>query len=400
MKLRRTISFASLLFCAALAPAQNVKPKQEAKELSEKAKTEDGDKIKQARDACQAAQLDAKNKKYQEDCDGYRAKIVQDDTGKLTSATEAYQAHDLEKAEAQAKLVSTFDDKLAGQAKVLIEKIANDRLFNQLKAAWNKGDFQSVNSIAQSIASPELKASAKLYLDDINLYNQYIEQGQKLEKDRPQEAIKQYVQAKQLNPNGPNDPAGKILEVEKRFKEQYSLPSTTATTPVKTTPDSTADTAKKVGKLMNDARTAEKAGKMQDALTAYGSVLKMQPHNQDAQTSSDRVQAALKNDPAAAAKDQLTSAIRYFYHSQFDDAQRVLKDYLNSPQAATNQGPAYFYLGATLVEQAMLETPSANWQGPSADAQAAFKEARKANYNPVRDYVSPALLKVWDATSQ
>jgi len=48
----------------------------------------------------------------------------------------------------------------------------------------------------------------------------------------------------------------------------------------------------------------------------------------------------------------------------------------------------------------MLQNPRANWKGPSQDALSAFQEARKANYNPVRAYVSPTLLKIWDSTSQ
>ena len=75
-------------------------------------------------------------------------------------------------------------------------------------------------------------------------------------------------------------------------------------------------------------------------------------------------------------------------------------NYLESPQTAQNPGVADFYLGATLIEQSMLATPREQWQGPSQDALSAFKEARKANYNPVRAYVSPALLKIWDSTGQ
>jgi hypothetical protein len=75
-------------------------------------------------------------------------------------------------------------------------------------------------------------------------------------------------------------------------------------------------------------------------------------------------------------------------------------NYLESPLTAQNPGVADFYLGATLIERSMLHTPQAQWQGPSPDALSAFKEARKANYNPVREYVSPALLKIWDSTGQ
>jgi hypothetical protein len=154
-----------------------------------------------------------------------------------------------------------------------------------------------------------------------------------------------------------------------------------------------------VSKLLGDARDAEKQGNQQDALSDYAMVLKLQPGNQDAQTSTDRIQQAIQNDPAAAKKE-LASAIRYFYHSQFDDARRTLMNYLESPQTAKNPGVADFYLGATLIERSMLQNPRAKWPGPSPDALSAFQAARKANYNPVRTYVSPALLKIWDSTGQ
>jgi hypothetical protein len=127
--------------------------------------------------------------------------------------------------------------------------------------------------------------------------------------------------------------------------------------------------------------------------------LKIQPSNKDAQSNLDRLQLAIKNDPAAA-KNELTSAIRYFYRSQFNDAEREFRDYLNSAQTAQNAGAANFYLGAALLEESILTTPTSSWQGPSADVLSAFKEARKANYNPVRTYVSPSLLKLWDSTAQ
>ena len=152
-----------------------------------------------------------------------------------------------------------------------------------------------------------------------------------------------------------------------------------------------------MAKLMSDARDAEKQGKLPDALNDYAMVLKLQPGNKDAQSNSERIGQAIRSDPAAA-RNELTSAIRYFYQSQFDQAQTALRDYLKSADTAQSPGAAYFYLGAALLEQSILETPRTQWQGPSVEAQSAFKEARKAKYNPARSYVSPALLKVWDAT--
>ena len=216
-----------------------------------------------------------------------------------------------------------------------------------------------------------------------------------MEGSNPQEAIKQLTLAKNLNPNGPNDPAGKIAELQKAMQAKGAPAAPTA----KPAAESSADASKKVAKLLDDARNSEKQGKLQEALDDYASVLKLQPGNQDAQSNTARIEQLIKNDPAAA-KNELMAAIRYFYHSQFDDAQRALMNYLEAPQTAKNPGVADFYLGATLIERSMLQTPRAQWQGPSLDALTAFHEARRANYSPVRAYLSPALLKIWDSTAQ
>lgn len=102
----------------------------------------------------------------------------------------------------------------------------------------------------------------------------------------------------------------------------------------------------------------------------------------------------------AASEMELKSGIRAFYSGELDQARSDLMEYLEFPQSATNPGAADFYLGATLIERSMLKTPRAQWAGPSRDALQAFRLARRANYSPLRAYVSPALLKVWDATGQ
>jgi hypothetical protein len=397
MNLKRSLCTFCVILSAVPSTAiyAQVNSKQQARELSERAKSEGGDRARQVQDYCAAAQLEPKNMKYADTCNSYRSGLLQDDTAWLASAIAAYKNHDLDRAESQAKLVTSYDQKLSGQARFLLDRIRNDRLINQVQAAWTRGDFQAVTTLVQSITNPDIKAAAMDYVNKVNTYKGYIDQAQKMENGNPQEAIHQLTLARDLNPNGPYNLAERIAELQRAIQVKNTpTPPTPAPRPAA---DSSAEIARKVAKLIADARNEEKQGKLQDALNDFGKVLKLQPGNQDAQSGTDRIEQAIKNDPAAA-RNELTSAIRYFYNAQFDDAQRALRDYLKSPQTAQSPGAAYFYLGATLLEQSMLETPRSNWQGASPDAQSAFKEARKANYNPVRTYVSPALLKVWDST--
>jgi hypothetical protein len=399
MILRQAICALSLLLFVAPAPALHAEDssKKQAKDLAEKAKGEGSDRARQVQDYCAAAQLEPKNQQYADACNSNRSGLIQDDTAWLASAIAAYKSHDLDRAESQAKQVTSYDSKLSGQAQFLLERIKSDRILNQVKAAWDKGDFKAVTALAQGISNPDVKAAANSYVNNVNLYNGYIDQASKLQKDNPQEAIKQLALAQSLNPNGPGNPAAKIAELQKASQAK-SIPALPAPTS-RPAADSATEISKKVSKLIDDARKAEKQGNLQDAINSYAMVLKLQPGNQEAQSNTDRIEQSIRTDPAAA-RNELKAAIQYFYHSQFDEARRALMNFMESPQNDQYIGVADFYLGAVLVEQSMLETPRAQWQGPSAEAQSAFKEARKANYNPARAYLSPSLLKIWDSTSQ
>ena len=397
--MRSGVSTICVVLLAMAMPAAHAdeKPKQQAKELAEKAKGEGSDRAKQVQDFCAAAQLDQKEKKYADLCSSYRSGLTQDDTATLASAIAAYKSHDLDRAEAQAKLVSGYDQKLSGQAKFVLDLIRNQRLLNQVQADWKTGDLDAILTLSQSITNADAKAAAAIYVSNVNAYKGYMSQAQSQAQSNPEEAIRLLNMAKTLNSNGPGNPAGMIAELQKAMQARNTPPPPTQAP--KTPVNSAADTAKKVGKLLSDAREAEKQGKQQDALTGYAAALKLQPGNAEAQASTDRIQLAIKNDPAAA-RSELKSAIHYFYASQFDDARRALLSYLESPQTARDPGAADFYLGATLIERSILQTPRTQWKGPSPEALSAFQEARKANYQPLRDYVSPAILKIWDSTNQ
>ncbi len=425
MKLLRILAVVSLILSAVPVRAQlfEDKSKREAKELFEKGKKENNDRAQQVHDLCQAAQMQPKEKKYSDACSSYGAGLSQDDQASLASAILAYKSHDYNKAESLAKQVTNFDPKLFGQAKVVLDAVRNARSPGQsvddVKAAWEKGDFNAVMTLAAAMTTPASKTAAAIYVKDVNMYNAYVEAANKAQNDNPQEAISQLGYAQMLNSNGPVNVKAKMTELQnviaarnnaKYFKsqssgskpgaEEESAPS--GPPQPKTAPATGAgtngDPAKKVNGLLAEARNAEKQGNSAAALSDYAAVLNLQPDNKEAQSSSARLEQAIKNNPAAALTE-LKSAIRSFYQGQFDDARTALMDYLESPQTAQNPGVADFYLGATLIERSILRTPQAQWKGPSQDALSAFREARKANYNPVRAYVSPTLLKIWDSTT-
>jgi hypothetical protein len=408
MKLLRIIGIVCLMLSAVPMRAQfEDKPKKQAKELYDKATKEGSDHALQVKDSCQAAQLQPKEKKYSDACNSYRAALAHDDETALQSALLAYQSHDLEKAEALASKVSNSDPKLFSQAKVVLDAVKNEKSsamgVAEVKAAWERGDFNAVMTLAPTMTTQASKATADLYVKDVRLYNDYIDAANKAQNDNPQQAINILGYAYTLNAHGPVDTKARIAELQNaiaaKSNSKFFQGQGGPTKPGTGTAPQNADTAGKVNKLLVDARAAEKQGNSSVAISDYAEVLKLQPDNKEAQTHSAKLEQAIKTDPAAAT-NELKSAIRSFYQGQFDDARTALMDYLESPQTAQNPGAADFYLGATLIERSLLRTPQAQWKGPSQDAISAFKQARKANYNPVRAYVSPVLLKIWDSVGE
>ena len=173
------------------AQAQD-RPRQQAKDLAAKAAGEGNDRAKQVQDFCQAAALDPKEKKYADNCNNYRVGLIQDDTAMLAAAISAYRSHNLDGAEAQAKQVSNYDPTLSGKVKNLLDLIHNQRAVTQVQGAWNKGDFDSVISLAQSMTSPDAKAAASQYVNNVNTYRGYMSQAQAFEASNPQDAIQQH----------------------------------------------------------------------------------------------------------------------------------------------------------------------------------------------------------------
>ena len=105
--------------------------------------------------------------------------------------------------------------------------------------------------------------------------------------------------------------------------------------------------------------------------------------------------AELQSDPKELA-DGLEDGIRSYYASQFEQAAASISLYLNGG-GLHNKGAAYFYLGASLLSQAILADPhdQANQSSTRQNADEQFQMARQENYMPVEKLVSPRILAEW-----
>jgi hypothetical protein len=377
-----------------LADNKKPKPKQEAKDYYEQA-TKQNDPVEKAHLACQAAQLEPKEKRYSEECARDQAALSSADAGNLQAAKEAFQARQYDKAEASARAVTSSNEKAHSQAAELIGQIQNAKNLAMVQSSWVKGDFDAVKAYYFKITDPSAQATAKKTLDLVELYNNDIAKARVATVDSPQQAIEQYQMAYQTNPHGPVDVQSKIAELKIAVQNKRKQPEPTVVAHQETPPPPVPATPGNVAALLSSAKDAEKAGNLQEALSDFQAVLAAQANNGAAKAGVARIQPQLQ---AAADHKAIHDALRAFYDFKFDDAQSQLEAYLKT--SPLNPGVANFYLGATLLEQSMIKTPQAQWQGAPADAQAAFKEAHKANYTPNAKYVSPAILKVWDSSGQ
>lgn len=323
---------------------------------------------------------------------------------------------------------------------------------------WKNGDLDDAATAARGITDPKLKALAQSILDDIASYRKDIDDAKKLEVANPQEAENDYRAAYGLNPKGPGTPKTQADRLQ-AILEASVKPATGGGDPkplgqtgnnggTQQKPGATTgsvDTSHPLlpvdwKGLLAGAHSAETGGRWPAALSGYESVLRTQPGNQEAKDGITRVQlkvwladaqreenegklqAALhdyglvlnsqKDSPEAIAgiarvnlrmspkelEEMLIKAIRDFYDSRFSDAKAELGLYKNAPQARS-LGAAYFYLGASVLEESILNTaqPKKSVNVTPTEVLADFQEARKAGYKPVTQFVSPKLLAVWNS---
>ncbi len=406
--------------------AQN--SKDEARQLFTQAGAE-SDMLKRVQLECRAAELDHKTSEYSKACNTERKDIIKNDEDSLQKARAAFEAKDYARAAILVGYVSSVNSKLADQAKDLLGKIrasqngsplivkkdvppttaAPDQsaaLLQQAKAAWDRGAFDDVRKDSQAITDPAAKETASHLLLDIDRYNGYFSQAQKLESSDPQKARTQYDLARQLNANGPGSPAAHVQQLDQVLnKLAANVPPThvdsthpdMGTTPVPpkgVTPNDLVP----VKSMLAEAARAESEGRLQEALSQYGSVLRIQGGNEEALAGRARTQELISHDSQQLNKT-LTDGIRAFYDSKFSDAKVALEFYLNTPQARS-RGAAAFYLGAVLAAQSVFDTPRGK-KAPAAPpaALAALRQARTLGYKPVAKYISPSLMKLWETTA-
>lgn len=252
--------------------------------------------------------------------------------------------------------------------------------------AYDNGDFATAEANAGQVKSPELQAQAQTILSNIRSYREDMQQAEALRASKNYPAAQQkYSAALSIKSNGPGNPAMKIQEVAALMKQQPIAPP--------------KDNSARIAALLADARDHMAKGDAQGALTSYNQVLGLDPKQPEAlsgkQQAQQAMQAELAKDPKAL-EDTLVRGVRDFYASRLDDARDAISLYLTAG-GTRSKGAAYFYLGATMLSQAILSDPKGGDRDRlQQNAVQQFQQAKQQGFKPMEKYVSPKILAVWN----
>lgn len=401
-----------LVATAMLAQAPSTgKSADQLGDLASQAK-DSGDLQSEANYLCQAAALDVK--KYGKKCN--RAK---DDANK---ALAQFQADlDMARTELQRKdypgalrdlgKITFGPNRAEAQELMQQARIGNsggtpidpDSLtaFKAAREAYFRGDFDLAESQAKRVQAPPLQGAANQILANISIYREVMKEADAMVRSGDLKGAEQKYQfAVTIQQNGPGRPQERLQQVQAAEVQavtanpQPQPASTVQTSPQgKTTQPPNVSYAGKMKKSVETARREEPQGNLKDALHAHNDAPGLrQP---EAVAGKERVRGDMQEDPKEV-RDKLTEGVTDFYASKFSHAEDAFGLYLQGG-GKHYAGAAHFYLGASLLVQALLTSPKDQPQRDALRQQARdqFVLAKQLHYEPIESAVPPKILAQW-----
>jgi hypothetical protein len=405
-----------LIATAMMAQTSNQeKNADQLRDLASSAKNS-GDLLAEANYLCQAAALDGK--KYQKKCD--RAKddaekvleqLQQDlfagrtelrqkdyhgalrDLGKITFGPNKIEAQEL-----------TELTRIASTGGTAVDLISYDA-FKSARAAYSRGDFDQAQSEAKRVQSPPLQNVTNRLLTNISIYRDAMKQADALARGGDLKGAEQkYQLAILIRQNGPGQPQDRLRELQAAEAQAAKakpvpppqplvptqLPSPSQATPPPQTSNDQAETKIPPNPPMHVQKQGGDINVQQLPRSSKANARK-------AEGVSGREAAVgnIQQDPADA-EDSLTEGVKDFYASHLTHAEAAIAVYLQ--RGGTHYaGAAHFYLGASLLTQALLTSPKDQPRAESfrQQARAQFTAAKQLHYKPVDSAVSPKVLGEW-----
>jgi hypothetical protein len=372
------------------------------RDLASSAKTS-GDLLAEANYLCQAAALDSK--KYEKKC--ARAKedadkaLAQFQREIVTSRTELQQKN-YQGALRDLGKITFGPDKPEAQDLIQLARIASNggppfdlisyEAFRSARAAYSRGDFDAAQSEAKRVQSAPLQNATNKLLTNIGIYRDMMKQADALAHSGDLKGAEQKYQfAALIKPNGPGQPQDRLEELRAAEAQAANSRSPTLSEPVapvesqaQNKATSPPHTNKDQGrsKLSSNPTPHERKQQQANVRPVEGHLDQTAPGNE--QQSPEEIEASL------------TQGVADFYASHFSHADDAIGVYLQGG-GTHYAGAAHFYLGASLLTQALLTSPKDRPRAESLRQQARvqFTAARQLHYKPVESAVSPKVLGEW-----
>ena len=411
MRMRQQVSLFMVASLVLMAPATRAdEQKDHLKDLEKKAKKakDDGDLGQVTNYLCEAANLDVAH--YGKRCERARAdaeKKIQEfgkdlETGKLELQHKDFAGaiRDLSKI-----VFSPYRDEaqhLILQAKASVPgpefEAANQALLRATLASYLRGDFDAAATQADEVHSAALQPSAKQVLANIKAYQDTMAQAALLAQSANYKGAREaYALAIKINANGPGTPADKLHDMDAKLANQADAAAKSQQAAEAAEAAQKTENAAKVKDGLAQARRDERKGDFKAALQGFEGVLMLDGRQTEALAGKQRILTKLRSDPKELVAS-LEDGIRSYYFSQFEQAADSISGYLNNKSGALRyKGAAHFYLGASLLSEAILTDPHEEAQASSLrqSAEQQFAAARQEKYKPVENLVSPRILEEW-----
>jgi len=250
------------------------------------------------------------------------------------------------------------------------------------QVAFENGNFPTAEVNARQIKSPDLLPQAQKILNDIKNYYDAVQRGDDLlGKTKYAEAQQQYNVALGISRNGPGNLSAKLKKID-----DIAHPKP---------PGGTQDTnLARIQPILTQARSEVASGDCNAALASYARVLQIDPAQQEALSGQKTCQDIIAGN--GNFETMLVNGVRDFYDSNFNEARTTISLYLTL-SGVRSKGAAYFYLGATILSQAVLSSPKEKKEYDRLNQAALenFQKAKQEKFKPVEKYVSPRILAVW-----
>jgi hypothetical protein len=376
-----------------------------------------GDLLGEAKYLCQAAALDSN--KYEKKCaqakEDVDKALSQFQTDLVKGRSELQKnnylgaSHDLEKitfgpnrAEAQDLIQLA---RVGGNGGGPVDLASYDA-FNSAREAYLRGDFDTAQSEASRVQYRPIQNVTNQLLTNIRVYRETMKQAEELVRSGDLKGAEQKYQfAIVIKQNGPGNPQDRLRDVQAAEVRAANARPVPPPQPGPAQPQSQGEVTAVPQKSNDQGKTnsSKPAPNEQGRSGGNDAKPKLRPLQGEA-----RHGAGVAGTKATPEKIQevpqpmqasLVEGVKDFYASRFSHADDAIKMYLQT--GGTNYaGAAHFYLGASLLTQALLTSPNDRPRAESLRQQAwtEFTSAKQLHYEPVESAVSPKVLGEWAKT--